>query len=121
MATKKYTPPPAPVVKVFRLGEFSSAIARLTRRIDVIQKFIDEKVYEADQRVEVAEEDTRNTILAVFGPDSPEYRKHDYFKIDRTAKTVNMGGALSRFRGGGFPYGGQQQASQASPEGLERF
>jgi uncharacterized protein (TIGR02391 family) len=118
---KKYVPPQAPVPKVFRSGEFSPAIAKLNRRIDVIQKFIDENVYEEDQRVSVAEEATRNTILEVFGPDSPEYRRHDYFKIDRTPKTVNMGRSLSRFRGGGFPYGGPQQASQASPQGLEGY
>jgi hypothetical protein len=76
---KKYIPPPAPEPKVFRSGEFAPAIAKLNRRIDVVQKFIDEKLYEEDQRVEVAEQDTRNTILAVFGRDSPEYRKHDYF------------------------------------------
>ena len=62
MATKKYVPPPPPIVKVFLAGEFAPAIAKLTRRIEVIQKFIDEKVYEEDQRVEVAEEDTRNAI-----------------------------------------------------------
>jgi len=121
MTPKKNIPPPAPVPKVFRSGEFTPAIAKISRRIDVIQKFIDEKVHEEDQRVEVAEEDTRNTILSVFGPDSPEYRKHDYFKIDRTAKTVNMSGRLSRFRGGGFPSGGRQHASHASPEGLEGY
>ncbi len=117
MATKKYVPPPPPIVKMFLAGEFAPAIAKLTRRIEVIQKFIDENVYEEDQRVEVAEEDTRNAILAVFGPDSPEYRKHDHFKIDRTAKRVNLAGNLSRFRGGGFSFPGQQQGAQAAPKG----
>src|SRR5206468_7900452 len=77
-----------------RTREFSSVheveagIARLRRRIADIEA-IDPRVVRYDHdTVQSIEEDISNTILDVFGVDSPEYLAHRQFQFFRSANRV---------------------------------
>lgn len=84
-------PPPPPESRQFRnTSEIDRAIEKLRRRIKDIQALKTERVRWNDARVQVVQHDTRDTIRDVFGPNSPEFRAHEYFDIDEGPQYMGL-------------------------------
>jgi len=70
---KRFQPPPAPEPRQFpSVREVDQAIGKLQRRIDQLKGLDPQSTRHDDPRVDVARRDIVNTVLEVFGPNSPE-------------------------------------------------
>ena len=76
--------------------EIDNGIAKLRKRIAEVEA-IDPRVVRYDhERVRDIEESISNTILDVFGPDSPEYVAHRQFQLFRFASKLAEDGQQER-------------------------
>jgi uncharacterized protein (TIGR02391 family) len=82
MAKKQSEPPPIEP-RVFRSPEeIDAAVAKLRRRIEDLETLDVEGAFVRQSGEDrVVESDVRQTILEVFGPNSPEFREHKYLRI----------------------------------------
>lgn len=81
MRKKSITPEPIEIRR-FTSEEAERAIAKLKRRIEEVEalkggRFDDPRVYNASDKIS-------DTILEIFGPNSPEYHRHQYHRIKKT-------------------------------------
>ena len=81
MAARRSSPPPPPEIKQFTREEIDRGIAKLERRIEDVQALDPQKVRYDDQSRYSVEEAISNSVLEVFGPNSPEYRAHQHHQI----------------------------------------
>jgi len=70
-----------PVIKPLSPAEIERGIQKLTRRIAEVESLRTEQVHWDDAKVKNVERNIRDTILEIFGPDSPEYGDNEYFRI----------------------------------------
>lgn len=71
--------------------EIDSAIAKLLRRIDELEKLdVKAAVMNRTGADDVAESNVRSTILEIFGPNSPEFREHQYIRVWDGGMYMNM-------------------------------
>jgi uncharacterized protein (TIGR02391 family) len=80
-ARKREQEEPPIQVKTFTLEEIPHAITKLRRRIEEVKALKTEGVFYRDQLRMNAEHNIRDTILEVFGANSPEYKAHQYHNI----------------------------------------
>lgn len=83
MANRRRAPEPPPIeIKEFESAEeIDRAITKLRRRLDEVNALDPRRVAHDDQRVDNVAANIRDTILEVFGPNSPEYRRHQHHRI----------------------------------------
>ncbi len=70
-----------PVIRPLSLAEIERGIQKLRRRIAEVESLRTEQVHWRDAKVKNVERNIRDTILEIFGPDSPEYDDYEYFCI----------------------------------------
>lgn len=80
-ARRRPQEPPPVEVKQFTPEEIERGIAKLGRRIEEVKALETKRVQHGDQHRKNAEENVRTTVLEVFGPNTPEYRTHQYHEI----------------------------------------
>ncbi len=113
MPPRRPSPPPPPEIKQFTPDEIEHGITKLRRRIEEVKaldphqptglaQLTTPAVRYDDQRVRNAEHAISTTILEVFGPNSPEYRRHQHHRIWhggrwRPVKWWKLTSALFRF------------------------
>ncbi len=92
MSARRRRPEPPPIeIRQFRSpDEIDLAIARLRRRLEEVQALNPGRVQYEGQEVRNVEQNISNTILEVFGPNSPEYRAHEHHQIWHGGMHVNM-------------------------------
>jgi uncharacterized protein (TIGR02391 family) len=110
-------PPQPPEIRQFRTtGEIDATTVKLKRRIADLEKLRSDNVRHDDDRVDNVEHAIRDTIREEFGKDSPEFKRHDYFKIDDGPRYVR-----SDFSGGGnYDAADQQRFVAAIPGAITR-
>jgi len=89
---KKRTEPPPLELREFRSPEeVEAAIAKLRRRISELEKLdVKAAVLNDSGEDDVIRSAIRETILSVFGENSPEYREHRYVDIWAGGLHINM-------------------------------
>jgi len=90
MAGRRPVDPGPPVIKQFTAAEIDRAIPRLRRRIAEVQQLLKDRVRSSDARVEEVVGRIREDILAIFGPESPQYRTHRYLSIHHGTMYMGM-------------------------------
>ena len=86
MTGKGKQPEKPPVeIKAFTSEEIERAITKLGRRVGEVNALESNRVRFDDQRVYNAEYNLRDTILEIFGPNSPEYNAHQFHSICPTS------------------------------------
>lgn len=86
MASRRSKPPqPAPIeIKQFtNPAEIDRAIQKLKMRLEKVKNLDPNNTPYNDQEVYNIEGRISDTILDIFGPNSPEYNRHQYFHFDR--------------------------------------
>jgi len=117
MARRAAQPPQPPEIRQFRTtAEIDSTIVKLKRRIGDLDRLRSDNVRHDDDRVENVEHAIRDSIREEFGKDSPEFNRHNYFKIDDGPQYVR-----SDFMGGGnYDSEDQQRFVAAIPSAITR-
>lgn len=82
--------PPPLEIRDFTPEEIERGIAKLKKRIDEVKALEKDRIHCRDQRRNTVQDNISTTILEVFGPNSPEYRTHQYHKIWHGSMYVNM-------------------------------
>ncbi len=82
MAKRANAPEPPVEIRRFTPQEAERAITKLRRRIQECEGL--RSLRHDDQRVYNASANISDTILDVFGPNSPEYKRHQYHRIQKT-------------------------------------
>ena len=91
MAKKKPTELPQVEIKEFAPVEIDSGIRKLKRRIDEVKALNPQRdIAQSSGEFEIAARKIRDTIMEVFGPNSPEFGDHEYIRIWAGASYVNM-------------------------------
>jgi hypothetical protein len=62
-------------------GEVDQAILKLKRRLDEVRALDPRTVGHDDPRISSAAANFRNTVLEIYGPNSPEYQRAQYQRI----------------------------------------
>jgi uncharacterized protein (TIGR02391 family) len=81
MAKRRYPEPQEPVVKDFTEDEINRGIEKLNRRIADVQALDPKKIPYDDTLIDNVEHKIRETIREVFGPQSPEFKRHGHHQI----------------------------------------
>ena len=82
---------PKPVPKKFStIEEIEVGIRKIERRLSDLRDLDPANTKHDDPRIDRIESDIRNSILEVFGPDSPEYDEHKYFTINQGPFAINQ-------------------------------
>ena len=83
MANRRSKPEPLRTeIKQFKTSaEIDRAIAKLKNRIDDVKNLDPRQIRYDDQRVYNVQDAISNTILEVFGPNSPEHNRNDRVQI----------------------------------------
>ena len=74
--------PPSEITRFWTTGEIDLAIRTLERRIHDIEALPADGVHHCDPRLRNLEQSIRDTILEAFGIASPQFYRHEFFKID---------------------------------------
>jgi uncharacterized protein (TIGR02391 family) len=79
----KQAPPPDIQPREFRSeGEIDQAILKLQRRVKELEQLdVQSAVFQESGEGKVAIDNVRTTILAVFGPNSPEFKEHEHIML----------------------------------------
>ncbi len=78
--------------KVFTtVEEVDQAIVKLKRRLEEVQALDPTRIRYDDPSVRSAAQNFSNTVLAVYGPRSPEYRRSQYHRIQHGSEWMGMG------------------------------
>ena len=79
MVAKRKKPEEPPLeIKSFTAEDITLAIAKLNRRIGEVKGLQTDRVRFDDQRADNVTHNIRDAVLEIFGPNSPEYRTHQY-------------------------------------------
>lgn len=90
MARKGRTPADEPEEKVFAsVHEVDQAIAKLRRRLDDVRILDPQTVRYNDPRVSSTAQNFSDTVLSIYGPNSPEYRRFKNAHIWYGAPSLN--------------------------------
>lgn len=89
MAKRRQDPPPIEI-KRFTPDEIQRGIAKLRRRIEEVEALGTNKVMYMNQSVRNAESNISNSILEIFGQNSPEYQEHQGHDIWQGSRYVGM-------------------------------
>jgi hypothetical protein len=89
---------PPPGVKLFTPDEIELGITKLKRRIEEMKVLEPQRLSYKDQQVRNVEHAIDTTVLDVFGPNSPEYRRHQHHRIWHGGMFVSMPEDESRRR-----------------------
>jgi predicted nucleotide-binding protein len=81
MGVRRHSLPQPIEPKEFTVQEVDIGIRKLKRRIDEVQGFSSGELRFDDARVRTAENNIRDTVREVFGPNSPEFHDHQYHHI----------------------------------------
>jgi uncharacterized protein (TIGR02391 family) len=83
MANRRSKPEPLRIeIKQFKnSAEIDRAITKLKNRIDVVKNLDPRQIRYDDQRVYNVQDAISNTILDVFGPNSPEHNRNGHIRI----------------------------------------
>src|SRR6266850_2563202 len=81
MATRKQPPEPRIEVKAFTIPEIDSGTRKIRRRIEEVHGLGSQNFSFDDARVDTAENNIREAIREVFGPNSPEFHDHQRHAI----------------------------------------
>jgi uncharacterized protein (TIGR02391 family) len=77
--------------KVFTtLEEVEQAIVKLERRLEEVRALDPTRVHHDDPRVTSTAENFSDTVLAVYGPNSPEYRRFQHYRIWHGSMRIGM-------------------------------
>ncbi len=77
--------------KIFTtVEEIEQAILKLRRRLDQVQALNPTRVRFDDPRVRSAAENFSDEVLAIYGPNSPEYRRYQYHRIRHGLEWAGM-------------------------------
>lgn len=107
---------PADIRQFRTAAAIDSAITKLKRRTADLERLRSDNVRHDDDRVGNVEHSIRDTIREEFGGDSPEYKRHQYFKVDDGPRY-----ARSDFMGGGdYDAEDQQRFNAAVPGAITR-
>jgi uncharacterized protein (TIGR02391 family) len=79
------------VVKDFTVPEAKQAIVKLERRIKEIRSLNEKGVRYNDQSVYNATNNFKDTVLEIYGENSPEFKHHGYHRIWHGPHIVGMG------------------------------
>ena len=91
MAKKRIDPPPVEPRDFKSADEIDRGIAKVERRIKELAELdIHAAVVQDTGAVTVAESNSRETIRDVFGPNSPEFREHEYLDIWAGGMSIGM-------------------------------
>ncbi len=71
--------------------EVDQAIIKLKRRLEEVQALDPARIGYDDPTVRSAAQNFSDTVLAVYGPRSPEYRRFQYHRIQHGGEWVGMG------------------------------
>lgn len=93
-ARRRPSEPPPLEIREFTPEEIQRGVAKLKRRIEEAKALAADKVRFNDQRIRNVEHAIRDTILEVFGGNSPEYRAHQYHDISHGGSYINMPDSL---------------------------
>jgi len=86
------------------MDEIDRAIAKLRRRIYEVDELKSKGARFKAPESRTAESNIRKAILDIFGPNSPEYREHEYHAIWSGSQRINMSdGALQHGFEAGIP------------------
>lgn len=77
---RKPSPPPIEIRK-FTIEEIKIGIKKLRRRIEEVKNLDSDSIRFDCAKVSNVEENIRNAILEIFGPNSPEFQKNKYHEI----------------------------------------
>lgn len=90
--TRKPDLPPPPEPQEFRsVAEIDAAVAKLKRRIEELDRLdVADALTNDTGADDVATSNVRNSILEVFGPNSPEFREHEHIRLWAGAMYINM-------------------------------
>jgi uncharacterized protein (TIGR02391 family) len=87
---KKAAPPPSPVVKQFHPDEIAPAITKLQRRLGEVEAIKTDTLDPRAPELDALKQSIRNTILEVYGAQSPEYLEHQYLDIWHGPMSMGM-------------------------------
>jgi len=91
MAKKPSAPPPVHLREFRSPEEIDAAVDKFQRRIKELEELdVQAAVLKETGADDVVRSNVRTTILEVFGPDSPEFREHQYIRIWAGPRYVNM-------------------------------
>lgn len=97
--------PPKPQPKQFSsIAEIENGITKLKRRLQELEALDPTKITHDVPQVKTVTSNIRETILEIFGADSPEYHEHQYHEI---------------WYGGGYAGMSRDQCQRCFAEGLE--
>jgi diguanylate cyclase (GGDEF)-like protein len=83
MAPRQKTPPPLPPARVFEsVADIDRAIEKIRRRIKDVERLASDHVSHRDAVVDNVEHAIVDTIREEFGEGSPQFHRHNYFRID---------------------------------------
>ncbi len=88
MAKKSNQPPPLER-RNFTIEEIDFAIIKIKRRIKDVEGLDPTKIRFDDAQVDIAESNIRNSVLEIFGENSPEHREHGYIPIWEGGHFIN--------------------------------
>lgn len=83
-------PPPIEIKQFESPEEIDRAIAKLRRRLEEVRALDPKVVRYDDQRIDNVAANISDTILEIFGPNSPEYRRHQHHQIWEGTMYMNM-------------------------------
>lgn len=83
-------PPEPPPIQMPKLSAeaIEVGITKLRRRIEEIEKLKTDQARHDDGRKESAQGRVRDTICEIFGQNSPQFRRHEHFEIEKGAPYV---------------------------------
>ena len=90
MAKRQEAEPPIESKKFYSLEEIDRAVAKLRRRISEVEELKSKGARFSAPESETAVSNIRKAILDIFGPNSPEYREHQYHIIWSGSQHINM-------------------------------
>lgn len=86
---KKSNQPPPLHHRNFTIEEIDSAIVKINRRIKDVEGLDSTKIRFDDPQVHIVQSNIRNSVLEIFGENSPEYREHRYITIWAGGHVIN--------------------------------
>src|SRR5262245_45139463 len=83
-------PPPLHIRQFTTPQEIDQSMVQLKRRVAEVKALATDQVSYQDERRRTAEQNIHNTILEIFGQDSPQFRQHRYHEIWSGGRYLNM-------------------------------
>lgn len=82
MAIKRIEPPKIEVKQFQSINEIDNSVSKLQRRLKELNQLnVPNAVHNNTGEIKTIESNIRNTILEIFGENSPEYREHKHLEL----------------------------------------